>query len=122
MIRIYIQMLQIPFEWFEFGIGWFEPLSNGLNLELDGSNPFRMFRISIRMFRISFEFGLECFKSLSNDLTPFRMVRIYIRMVRIYIRMVRIYIRMLRIPFRWLEFGFEYFESLSNGLNLDTNS
>ena len=36
--------------------------------------------------------------------------------------MARIYIRMLRIPFEWLEFTFECFESLSNGLHLNSKA
>ena len=70
-----------------------------------------MVRICIRMLQIPFEgfdFGFECFKSLSNDSNPFRMVRIFIQM--------------LRILFEWLELGFECFKSLSNGSNLHSNA
>ena len=31
-------------------------------------------------------------------------------------------VRMLRISFEWLEFEFEWFESLSSGLNFDSNA
>ena len=47
LFRICIRMLQIPFEWFEFGFESFESLSNDSNLHSNASNPFRMVRISI---------------------------------------------------------------------------
>ena len=54
------------------------------------------------------------------------MVRICIRMLRICIRMLWIRFKLLdigfRISFEWLGFAFECFESLSNGLNLHSNS
>ena len=62
MVRIFIRMLRVPFEWFEFAFECFEFLSNGLNLDLDALNPFRMVRIWIRKFLIH----LEWFDSLSN--------------------------------------------------------
>ena len=111
MVRIWIQMLRIlfefAFEYFKFGF-------NVQNLHL---NSCRMVRILsngsnwIRMFRIP----LEWFDSLSNGqnlppnaLSPFRMVQIYNQM--------------RRIPFEWLEFGHECFEFLLNGSNLDSNA
>ena len=63
-------MPRIPFEWFEFGIESFESLSKGSSLHSNASNPFRMFRVCIRMPRIRFErfeIGFESFESLSND-------------------------------------------------------
>ena len=82
-VQIYIRMLQIPIEWFEFTFERFESLSNGSNLDLNASNPFGMVRIYIRMFRIPFEwleFGFECFKSHlnfhSNTSNLVRMIRI----------------------------------------------
>ena len=109
MIRIWVRMLRIPFKWFEFAfkrmesrlkcskwIRMLRTLSNGSNFHSNDSNPFRMIRISITML-----------ETLSNASNPFRMVQIRIRM--------------LRIPFEWFEFGFEFFESLSNVSNLDSN-
>ena len=55
MVRIYIRMLQVPFERVELTFECFETLSNGLNLNSNASNPFRKIRIYIRMFRIPFE-------------------------------------------------------------------
>ena len=81
-------MLPIPFEWFEFAFECFESLSNGLNLHLNAS--------------------LNGYNLHSNDLNPFRMVRICIPM--------------LQIPFECFEFAFECFESLSNGFNLHSNA
>ena len=69
MLRIWIWMLRIPFEWFEFAFQCFESISNGSNLNSNASNPFRMVRICISMLRIHFEwfeFEFECFQSLSN--------------------------------------------------------
>ena len=128
MVRICIQKLWIPFKRLEFAFECFESLSNGLNLDSNPSNPFRMVRICIRMpfwivricIRIlpipfeCFEFAFKCFESLSNGLNldsnalnPFRMVLICVRI--------------LQILFEWSEFTFECFESfesLSNGLDL----
>ena len=59
----------MPFEWLEFAFKCFESLSNGSNLHLNASNPFRMVSIYIRMLQIPyewFEFAFECFESLSN--------------------------------------------------------
>ena len=68
MLRISIRMFRIPFEWFKFAFKWMnlvwsirngfecvESLSNGSNLDLSDSNHFRIIRISIRIFRIPFE-------------------------------------------------------------------
>ena len=69
MVRIWIRMIRIPFEWFEFGFESFESLLNGVNFDLDVSNPIPIVRICIRMFRISFEgleFAFECLKFGSN--------------------------------------------------------
>ena len=113
----FIRMLRNPFEcfefWFEFAFECFEyicirmhsneSLSNGSNLHLNASKPFRMVRICIWMLRIPFEwleFAFECF----------------------HFRMLLICIRMLWIPFECFEFVFECFESLSNGSNLHLNA
>ena len=98
------QMLQVTFEWLEFGFECFD--------------AFGMVRICIRVLRISFdrlEFAFECFESLSNGYNldsnasnPFRMIIIWIGM--------------LRIPFETFEFTFECFESLSNSSNLYSNA
>ena len=122
-------MLQITFEWVEFGLERFESLSNGSNLHSNASNLFRMVRIWIRVLQIpfeSFEFAFECFKSLLNGLNLGCNIWILIPKVGIWIWM-------LRIPFKWFEFAFEcfvewieiavkYFEYLSNGSNLDSNA
>ena len=121
-------MLQITFEWVEFGLERFESLSNGSNLHSNASNLFRMIRIWIRILQIpfeSFEFAFECFESLSNGLNlgcnslnfdskgwnldlnasnPFQMVQICIRMLR---RMGRNCSRILRIPLERFKFRFE---------------
>ena len=86
MFWIWIWMLWIPFEWFEFGFECFESLSNG-------STPFRMVRICIWMLWVPFEwfqFTFECFKTVSNGLNldfdvsnPFQIVWICIQMFRI---------------------------------------
>ena len=55
MVRISIQMLQIPIELLEFAFEYFESLSNGSNLRLNALKPFRMVRICIRTFRIPIE-------------------------------------------------------------------
>ena len=109
--RIWIRMLRIPFEWFEFAFACFESLSNDLNLHSNASNPFWMVWICIRMLWISFEgleFAFECFEFGSNASNPFWMVGICIQM--------------LWIPFEYLEFAFECFESLSNGSNWHSNA
>ena len=70
MVRIYIRIVQVPFEWVEFTFEDFETLSNGLNLHSNASNVVRMVRICIRMFRSWFElleFAFECFKSRSKE-------------------------------------------------------
>ena len=93
------------FEWFEFAFECFESLSNSSNSDLNASNPFRMFRIFIRMLWIPFkwfEFPFGYFESLSNvsnfhsnASNPFWMISICIRM--------------LRIPFEWFKFAFTCF-------------
>ena len=40
MVRICIQLLQIPLEWFEFEFECFESLSNRSNLDSNASNTF----------------------------------------------------------------------------------
>jgi len=63
-------MVEILFEWLEFAFDHFKSRSNGLNLHLNGYNPFLMVRISIRMVRITFElleFAFDCFKSRSLE-------------------------------------------------------
>ena len=58
----HFEWLEFGFEYFEFGFGCFESLWNG-------STPFRMVRIWIRMLRVPFEwfeFTIECFESLLN--------------------------------------------------------
>ena len=62
-------MLRICFELFEWALECFESLSNGLNLNSNATNAFRIIRIYFRMLRIPFEwleFSLECFEFLSN--------------------------------------------------------
>ena len=54
MVRICIQIVRIPFEWFELKFQ-FKSLSNG-------SNCSRMVQISFELFKFAF----ECFESLSN--------------------------------------------------------
>ena len=69
MVRIYIRMLQVPFEWVKFTFECFETLLNGLNLHSNASNWVRMVRICIQMLRIWFElleFAFECFESRSK--------------------------------------------------------
>ena len=80
----------------------------------NASNPFRMFRVCIRMPRIRFErfeIGFESFESLSIDSMLESSASNAFRMVQICIGMVR-------IPLKWFECGFESFESLLNGSNL----
>ena len=94
VVQIWIRMLRIHFEWFEYPFECFESLSIGSNLDSNASNPFRMDRIWILMLRVPFEwieFGFEFLESLSNgsnlDLNasnPFRM---------------------LQIPFKWFQFA-----------------
>ena len=88
MVQIWIRMLQIPFEWFEFPFECFESLSNGLNFHSDASNPFQIARICIQMNGIPF----EVFEMDLNASNSFRMVQISIQK--------------LQIPFEWFEFGF----------------
>ena len=130
MVRICIQMLRIPFEWFEFALECFESLSNGSNLHSNSSNVVRMVRICSQMLRIPFkwfEFAFECFESRlkgsnlhSNDLNHFRMVRIYIRMLRIWFEWLEFAFECLKL-FRMVRICIRCFESLSNGLNLHSN-
>ena len=72
----------------------------------------------LRIPFMCFEFGFECFESLSNlhsnglnldsdASNPFQMVRTWIRMVR--------------IPFGWFEFGLEC-PLILNGYNLHLNA
>ena len=131
MLRIGIRLLWMPLEWLEFR---FECFKSRLNLHSNASNLVRMVRIGIlnaliacqmvricirmlqpwiwiRMLQILFrwlEFVFECFESLSNGSTPFRMVWICIQMCRIL--------------FEWLDFAFECFKSLSNVSNLYSNA
>ena len=117
-------MLRIPFKWFEC----FRCLSSGSNLDLNASNPLKWF-----------EFGFECFESL---LKRIQSIRIQIRTTsngfegfegfefkfKPFERDLNANsshskgIPMLRIPFEWFKFEFERFESLSSGLNLDSNA
>ena len=101
MVRICIQILRTPFDWFKFGFKCFESLSNRLNLRYNALNAFQMVRICIRIPSEWLEFG---FKS-SNSF-----------------RLVWIFIRMLWTPFEWFEFGIECFEFLLNSLNLHSNA
>ena len=90
-----------------------------------------MARISFKWF----EFGFECFESLSNvsnllsnAANPFRMVWICIRMLPSPFECYKFgscasnLVRMLEIRFEWLEFAFEGFESLSSASNVDSNA
>ena len=90
MLQIWIWMLQIPFEWFEFAFECFEYLSNSYQLHWNASNPFRMVRII-------------------NAKNPFRMVRIWIRMIPIPFSNASNFFR-IWIPFEWLEFPFKCFQ------------
>ena len=58
IVRIWIRMLQITYEWFEFEFR----ISNS-------ANHFRTVRICFRILQMFFEwleFAFECFESLSN--------------------------------------------------------
>ena len=101
-------MLQISFKGFEFAFKCFESLSNGLNFDLNASNPFRIciqmvrifirkLRIRIRMFCIPFKWFEFAFEYFERDLNASN-------------------------PFECLEFDFEYFESRSNVSNLHSNA
>ena len=50
MVRIWIRMVEISFEGFEFGLECFEFLSNDSNFDSNFSNLVCMVRIWIRMF------------------------------------------------------------------------
>ena len=75
-------MFRITFEWLAFKC--FEFLSNGLNLDSNALNTFRMDKICIQFLLIPFEWfeiEFECLESFtnssnlhSNALDPFRMV------------------------------------------------
>ena len=110
MLRIYIRMVRISFEMFEFAFEWFE--------------SFSIPRICIRMLRIIFEwfkFAFVCFESRLNGLNMplnlVRVVRICIRMIRIPFKCLELF-RMLPISFKWFKFGFEWLESIGNDGNL----
>ena len=115
--RIWIWMLRIPFEcwnlqsiashsfWILWIYIWNLPISLwGLELHLNPSNPFEWF-----------EFGFECFESLSTG------SKLHSNTLNLF-RMVRICIQILRIPFEWFEFGFKCLESLSNSSNLHSHA
>ena len=75
-----------PFERFEIGFESLESLSNGLNLETNASNPFRMAQICIGMVLIPLKCGFESFKSLLNGSNLHSKTSNYFRMVRILFR------------------------------------
>ena len=89
-------MLRIWFEVCEFAFECLESLSNGLNLDMNASNSFQMFRLPFEWF----EFAFDSFESISNCSNLHSNASIPFRMVRISIRM-------RRIPLERLEFGFE---------------
>ena len=85
VVRIWIWMLQILFEWSKFAI---ECLSNGSNLQSNASTPFRMVQICIRMPFEWFEFAFDASNSLlefefTDASNPFWVVWTYIWILRI---------------------------------------
>ena len=101
-VRIWIRMLRIPFQWFEIGFECFASLSSGSNLHSISSKPLRMVRTCIRMLLIPFEWlecTIECFDSISSGLNLDSNASNPFQKVRTSIRMVQICIRMVRIPF-----------------------
>ena len=133
---IYIWMLRIPFEWFEFAFECFKSLSNTSNLHSNPSNLFQMVLICFLMLRIPFEwleFRFECFESLSNNSSlhfnasnPFWIVRICFQMLRISFEWIEFesFWNGLNASnhFRGFKFAFKCFESLSSGSNLHSNA
>ena len=70
MVGIYIRMLPIPFEWFEFAFECVESHSNGSKLLSNGSIP-------VRMVRILFEWFESCSNGSNlyvNAFNPVQMV------------------------------------------------
>ena len=139
MVPICIWMVRITFQRLEYAFECFKYRSKGSNLHSNASNLVRMVRICIRMLRIPFEllkFSFEWFKLLVTRSNLHSNYLNFIPMVWICMWILRIWIQMFRIPFEWLEFAFqcvesrskefkfalEYFESLLNGLNLDSNA
>ena len=144
MVRICVRIPRIRFE----------SCLKCSNLNCHISTRFQMVWIYVWKHRNLFEwfeFALECFKSFSNALNPFRKVRICIGMVQIPFewfkfgfafecfeslsndsnlvfedfespfQMVRIWFRILQISFEWSEFAFQCFKSLLNSSNLYSN-
>ena len=70
-----------------------------------------MVRIWMQMLRIAFEWH-------SKASNPFQMVRIWIQILRIPLEWLEF---VFKCPFESLEFAFEFFQSLSNALNLHSN-
>ena len=138
MVRIWIRMLRIPFEWFEFTFECFESLRmvriwiRMLRILSNGSNSFRMVRIWIRMLRIGMrmlsmpfewlEFAFDFFEPRLKDSNLHSNAQNLVQMVRLLIRMFRIPFKWFEFTFECFEFGFECFESLSNGQNLHSNA
>ena len=99
MLRIFIRMVKIPFESFEFARDW--------------SNLARMLRICIRLLRITFEcfeFSFEWLETLSICLNLYLIVLNLVWKLRICIRMVS-------FPVELFKSAFVCFDSHSNGSN-----
>ena len=139
MIWIYVWMLSIPFEWFEFEFECFKSLSNGFKLHSNASNPFQILRFAFsylirrvricnrrpRMLRIPFkwfEFGFECFESFLTVRICIRVLQIPFEWLEFAFEFFNSCIRILRILFEWFQFPFEWLESLSNGENMHLNT
>ena len=138
MVRIWIGMVRILFEWFEFAFKCFKSHWSGLNLHSKASKSFesrsnglnrvKVVRICNRMFRIPFEwfeFAFEYFESPSNGSNlhsnasnPIGVVWICIRRLQNPLNPVR----MVWIALKWFEFAIECFESHSSGSNLHSNT
>ena len=70
MVQICIRMFQIWFQWLVFGFECFESISNGLNLDSNASNPFRILRVPFEWLDFGFEcfeLAFECFECLWNS-------------------------------------------------------
>ena len=133
MVRIFIRMLQISFEWFkfEFAFECFESVSNGWNLQLKiwfessefAFECFKSIKIHIQTLKVWFEwfeFGLECFESLSNGLNLhsnasnlYRMVGI--RSFKFSPEFAFECFKLFEFVFERLKFGSNLHSNISNG-------